>query len=140
MAPNIRVEIEGQADFLRACDGIVKDGKRTLGQLLLEGATMTHKFAVESIQAGGRSGRVYFKTKEGVAHVAAAPGEPPKTDTGQLVENITLEKEGSGYTVGSRKGAPHGFWQELGTSRMSAHPWLGPAFERMMNAIRGKYG
>lgn len=140
MPPKIvSVQITGVDDFIKECQNTASEGKRTIGQLLLEAATMTYKFAIDSIRQGARSGRTYFKTKEKIPHIAAGPGEPPKTDTGRLVANILLLKESNGYSVGSRKGAPHGFWQEFGTSLMKAHPWLTPAFEKMISAISGKY-
>lgn len=140
MAPKaVRVEIKGQEEYVRAVKEVVADGKRTTGQAVLEMATLTHKIAVDLIRTGARTGRTYFKTKEKVPHVAAAAGEPPKSDTGVLVANITLEKETDGYTVGSRKGAPHGFWQEFGTAFMSAHPWLTPAFNKALDAFKEKY-
>lgn len=136
----VRVEIEGIDEFRKICDSVTKDGKKTIGQMILEAATITHRLAVDSIRSGSRTGKTYFKTKEKIPHVASAPGEQPKTDSGILLQNLTIEKDGSGYTVGSRKGAPHGFWLEFGTSRMKSRPWLVPAFNNMLNAIRGKYG
>lgn len=140
MAPTIvRVEIKGQDEYKKAVQAAVADGKKTVGQILLDSAVMCHKFAVDSIRTGARTGRTYYKTKAKIPHKAAAPGEPPKSDTGVLLANITLEKESNGYTVGSRKGAPWGFWQEVGTAFMKAHPWLTPAFNKMMDEIGRKY-
>ena len=135
----VRVEIQGQEEYIRTVKAVVDDGKKTMGQILLESAVLCHKLAVDSIRTGARSGRTYFKTKSKIPHKAAAAGEPPKSDSGVLIANITLEKEGDGYTVGSRKGAPHGFWQEFGTAFMKAHPWLTPAFNKMIDAIGRKY-
>ena len=142
----VRVEIKGTDDYIRACKSVVEGGKRTVGQFLLEAASMTHRFSVDLIRQGARSGKFYFKTKEKIPHQASEPGEPPKSDTGRLVSNITLEKDGkSGYTVGSRKGAPWGFWLQfgtskmVGTSKMGARPWLDVAFNKAMAAFMGKY-
>lgn len=119
---------------------MARDGKKTLSALLFEAATTTHKLAVDSIRKGARTGNLYGRWGNKKLHQASGPGEVPKSDTGTLVQNITLEKEGKGYTVGSRKGAPHGFWLEFGTSNMAPRPWLVPAFQKMMETIRGKYG
>ena len=81
------------------------------------------KFA---IQTGGRSGRIYKRGSK--THQASTGGEFPKTDTGELVANITSEFSLMGLeaTVGSRRGAPHGFMLEFGTSKMTPRPWLMP--------------
>lgn len=136
----VRVEISGTEEYMKACKEVVADGKRTMGQLLLEGATMTHQFAVQLISQGGRSGKLYKRWKGEKFHQASAPGEPPKSDKGVLLQNLTIEKEGTeGYTVGSRKGAPWGFWLQFGTAKMGARPWLDVAFNKMMSSFMGKY-
>lgn len=143
MPPKISVKIIGIPEFGAACKKMAAQNKRSLGAILLDAATATHKFAVELISQGTRSGITYLKTKAGIPHIASAPGEPPKSDTGTLVENITIEKvgdaKGDGYTVGSRKGAPHGFWLEFGTSNMLPRPWLSVALEKMKAYMAGKY-
>lgn len=134
-----RIEIGGQKEFMDAVWGVVSEGKKTAGALLLEAATDTHSNAVKSISGGSRAGKKYKATKAGKIHTASAPGEPPKTDTGALVSGITLEKEPYGYSVGSRPKAPHGFWLEFGTSKMDPRPWLRPAFDKMVDGFLRKY-
>jgi len=136
---DMRVEIKGTDEFMREVYKTVSEGKKTVGALLLEAATITHKEAVNSIRKGPRSGILYGRWGSRKLHQASAPGEAPKSDTGVLIQNITIEKEGTGYTVGSRKGAPHGFWLEFGTSKMFARPWLVPAFNRMIDSFLRKY-
>ena len=139
----VEVKIIGVKDFGDACKKMAAQNKKSLGAILLDAATMTHKFAIELITTGARSGITYFKTKQKISHVASAPGEPPKSDMGTLVQNITIEKIGEkgadGYTVGSRKGAPHGFFLEFGTSKMLPRPWLSVALQKMQQAMKGKY-
>lgn len=143
MPPKIEVKIIGVKNFGEACKRMAAQNKKSLGAILLDAATMTHKIAVDLIRDGARSGIVYLKTKKKIPHVASAPGEPPKSDTGTLVQNITIEKigtkSGDGYTVGSRKGAPHGFFLEFGTHNMMPRPWLSVALNRMQEAMKGKY-
>ena len=136
---NIRSEIQGKEEFMKEVYKTVSDGKKTIGQLLLEAASVTHKTAIDMIRSGPRSGNLYGRWGNKKIHQSSAPGEPPKSDTGVLVQNITMEKEGSGYTVGSRKGAPHGFWLEFGTSKMLARPWLKPSFDSMVKKFLEKY-
>lgn len=136
---SLRVEIDGVKEFLSEVKKTAKDGGKTAGALILEAAAQTHSNAIASIRTGGRSGRLYSRWRGNKTHQASAEGEAPKSDTGTLLANITMEKEGGGYTVGSRKGAPHGFWLEFGTSLMGARPWLAPAFEKMVKQFLEKY-
>lgn len=134
----LKIEIKGVEEFNKAVNDVANGNKKELNKLLAEAAINTHSEAVKSIQQGGRSGAVY--KRRSVTHQASSPGEPPKTDTGNLVTNITMEKTGNAYTVGSRKGAPYGFWLEFGTSRMKARAWLQPAFDKMVKAMGGRLG
>lgn len=132
------VELIGAADLDKFLKDIKIQNKKQLGQLLAKMAFSTHAEAVKSIQMGGRSGRVY--RRKSVTHQASAPGEPPKTDTGQLVRNVTIENQGGmEYTVGSRKGAPHGFWLEFGTRFIRPRPWLKPAFDKTIKKFRAMF-
>jgi HK97 gp10 family phage protein len=76
---------------------------------------------------GPGHGRLYLR--HGIGHVAAAPGEPFASDTGRLSNSITAEvqvhAEGPVCFVGSD--VEYAIFQELGTSRMPAHPFLRPA-------------
>jgi len=127
----LKIEIEGVDDFLAAVNTELKGDKKLISKVLSLAATETHRNAVESIKRGGRHGKVY-RSGTRKQHVASVEGEAPASDTGVLVKNITIEKETDGFTVGSRKGAPHGLWLEFGTSRMGARPWLQPAFDKMV--------
>lgn len=122
-----------------------------MGKITAEAATITHKEAVNHISGDMGTGRTYYTRRKGEAgkrkgrkafkkHVASAQGQFPASDTGQLVRNITMEKESDGYTVGSRKGAPHGFFLEMKSPSRGGRPWLSRAFETMKAAIMAKYG
>lgn len=146
------VEIHGVKEFMDEVKRVEKDGKHTLGKLILDAALMTHKFAVDNIRKGARSGKLYTRWGGSKQHQASAPGEFPKSDTGTLLQNLTVSGpdnsreymdgygNGSppsakdalrGLEVGSRKGAPHGFFLEYGTSTMAPRPWLSRAFSMM---------
>lgn len=69
------------------------------------------------ITAGSTSGK---------GHVASKPGEPPNRDTGVLDGNIeTIQDQPLRVLVASN--APYARELELGTSRMAARPYMGPA-------------
>lgn len=122
-------EIKGVDAFLYSLKKDFGDDKKVLNSHMVRVALETHKNAVTSIQKGGRSGRIYKRGS--VLHQSSAPSEAPKSDTGNLVSNITFEK--NSMTVGSRKDAPYGFWLEFGTSKMAARPWLQPAFDKAVS-------
>lgn len=61
-------------------------------------------------------------------HQASAPGEPPATDIGTLVNNIIAEKLAPGRSgVGAGKPAFYWKWLEFGTSFMEPRPFVRPA-------------
>jgi phage gpG-like protein len=79
------------------------------------------------ITRGPGGGRVYVR--HGISHQAAAPGEPFASDTGRLSASITVEVErdalGLVCLVGSD--VEYAALQEMGDSRMPAHPYLRPS-------------
>jgi len=122
------VEVKG-IDVLNATIArIKKNAPEAVGKVLYEGALQTHGEAVRSIQGHVSAGETYGK------HTASAPGNPPNTDTGNLVSNITVQKIAGGFDVGSRSGAPYGVALEFGTSKMMPRPWLRPAAEKGIKA------
>jgi HK97 gp10 family phage protein len=92
--------------------------------------------AKKSIQSHKSSGNVYVRGS--ISHTASTAGNPPNSDTGNLVKNITIQKISGGYDVGSRKGAPYGVHLEFGTSKMAARPWLTPAFYLALEKLKVK--
>ena len=128
-----KVEISGSKEF----DSLAKKLKRradgSLEKLLADGAITTQSNAKEAILSHQSKGIIYKRGS--VTHQASTAGNPPNSDTGVLVNNITIQKIPGGYDVGSRKGAPHGFWLEFGTSKMEARPWLTPSFDKAVKVI-----
>lgn len=138
--PTTRVEIKGVQEFMKALRQTGDYSKEQMNKIVSDAATTTHRLSVTNISTGERSGKLYKATKGGKMHQASAPGEYPKSGTGQLVRNITMKKEEGGYTVGSRSGAPWGFWLEMKDPSQGGRPWLSRAFEEMKKYIEGKYG
>ena len=60
---------------------------------------IVQKEAVERIQEGGRTGKVYLVGKSKKEHIASAPGEYPKTMRGELVRSIFTNLETKGTAV-----------------------------------------
>jgi len=134
----LKIELEGIKEFNDWITAQAKGDKKKLNQNLAKAAEDTQGKAVKSISSGARSGAIYKRGS--ISHQASAAGQLPKSDTGTLVKNITVEKVSDGYTVGSRKDAPHGFWLEFGTSNMSPRPWLQPAFDYVVAKFKKDFG
>jgi hypothetical protein len=130
----LQVDISGIDKYKSLVERIKKNAPEKLNAALFEGGLQTQNEAKRSIQSHQSSGVPY--KRGGVVHVASAPDNPPNTDTGNLVNNITLQKIHGGYDVGSRDGAPYGAALEFGTSRMLPRPWLVPAATFGVKAMR----
>lgn len=127
-----KVEIKGNKEFQALCKKMQKRANGSLEKLLADGAISTEGAAKQAILSHQSKGVIYKRGEK--THQASTEGNPPNSDTGVLVANITIEKIKGGYDVGSRKGAPHGLYLEFGTSKMGARPWLTPSFDQ---AVRG---
>ena len=78
------------------------------------------------IEHSPATGRLYRYGN--VVHRASAPGEPPATDIGNLVSNITTTDDGS-LTAYVDVEAEYGAYLEHGTARMAPRPYMKPSFE-----------
>lgn len=133
---NSRIEIKGDDEYKALIARMKKELPKRLDAALLTGSLDTMNEAKKSIQAHQSSGNVYVRGS--ITHTASTAGNPPNSDTGNLVQNITIKKIKGGYDVGSRKGAPYGVALEFGTSKMAARPWLTPAFYKAMDLLKQK--
>ena len=129
------IKIIGDKEFIKSVDLIAKTEPKKLDAALARMAFATDKDAKMSIQGSPATGRAY--KRRSITHIASSPGNAPRTDTGQLVRNITVKRDGFlNYTVGSRKGAPHGFWLEFGTRFIAKRPWLTPAYNKVIGKFK----
>lgn len=101
-------------------------GKVTrIGQALFAGGELVQTEAQISITRGAVSGK---------NHVPSAPGEPPNNDTGRLADNIeTVQVQPLKVEVSSN--APYSAALELGTSKMEARPFMGPAAQAKKDEV-----
>jgi HK97 gp10 family phage protein len=107
---------------------------------LQKGARLVEGTAKESIQRGVKSGRVY--TRKGIQHQASASGEPPASDTGFLVANITtgdLKKAVDSISIQVESKAPYSKFLEFGTRNMQPRPFLQPALEKNKRKIEATF-
>lgn len=99
--------------------------------------------AIEEVQRGERSGRIYRRKKGKIVHKASAPGEPPKSDSGNLVAHIRGFVEDR-VTAVLEAATAYAKALEFGTRKMAARPFmdraaaivLKRAIVRLSNAIR----
>lgn len=83
-------------------------------------------YTTRFITIGAGAGRKVIPVGTRRPHRAAAPGDPPAVDTGAGRNSIGHEIVGDLLRVGSA--LDYMAWQEFGTDRMPAHPWLRPSF------------
>lgn len=62
----------------------------------------------------------------GAQHVPSAPGQPPNNDTGNLIASHETRMVGWNHAQVAVT-APYAVALEMGTSKMAARPFLGPA-------------
>lgn len=133
----VTIRVEGIEDVRRALAAYGDKAGRVLDDELRKTAQDTRNKAVRSIQRGPKTGRIYPASSgvRGGPHQASAPGQPPATDTGNLVGSITFQKEPGTrpiYSVGTDEA--YGAYLEFGTLRIAERPWLRPA---VREAVKG---
>lgn len=95
--------------------------ERFIGQALFVAGQMIQVEAQLSITRGSVSGK---------HHVPSLPGQPPRADTHRLADNIeTVQPRTLHVEVSSN--APYSVALELGTHKMAARPFMGPAARKM---------
>ena len=124
----IDVNLSGLDALIAKLRDVEQAGEAALIEVITDIATDTHALAVEGIQTGPKSGRVY--RRGGVTHQASAAGQYPASDTGRLAASVRMELPTAGDMTG-RVGTAveYGPFLEFGTSKMAARPWLLRSFE-----------
>lgn len=133
----LKVDLASSQKIKNAISQMNVKSEKHLQKFIADAAFTTQTNAVKSIQASASSGAVY--KRRSIEHTASLPNNPPNSDTGNLVRNITVGDVAGGKDVGSRSGAPYGLWLEFGTRNTAPRPWLRPAFEAMLKIIVPKY-
>ena len=124
---------------------IIRKGKRKdvdyepqVRQLIGRAGNLVRNTAVSSINQGAKSGVLYEKYNPRRTHKASAAGEPPATDTGFLVNNITIVMDiaDKGLSANVESRADYSSFLEFGTSKMAARPFMQPALEENKPKIK----
>lgn len=80
-----------------------------------------------------KTGRVY--RRRGVTHQASAPGQPPASDTGRLVQSNRTEFDQAELTGTAIWSAAHAAALEHGTAKMAPRPFARPALANSREEI-----
>lgn len=113
--------------LIRRLQDLPLDMRNGIGKALAASVVEMDGYAKQKIQGGARSGRVY--KRRSVSHRASAPGEFPKSDTGQLVSSLFFRVGADRLSAMFGTRLNYGAYLEFGTSRMRARPWLRPTFQ-----------
>jgi HK97 gp10 family phage protein len=90
-----------------------------IGQALKAAGDLVAVHAQISITSGSQGGE---------KHIPSLPGQPPNNDTGVLANNIEVIQVRP-LKVEVSSNAPYSAALELGTSKMAARPFMGPAVQ-----------
>ena len=130
------VKVTGQRDFKRQMQKLGAAFNDAVDDGTFVTANEIRTYAIKSIHEVS-SGRQVQRSWQGggtYTHTAAAAGQAPNNDNGDLVKSIAAEKVGAAkYHIGSN--LPYASWLEFGTKKMDARPWLMPAFRARQNGL-----
>lgn len=129
-----RLKVQGLERVERVMNQFGDKAEEVMDVELRKTAQDTRNKAVQSIQRGPKSGRTY--QRGAVTHQASAPGQPPATDTGNLVSSITFDRVTGlrpAYEVGTDEA--YGAALEFGTTRLAERPWLRPAVSDAVDGL-----
>lgn len=136
---SVELNDENISDFFRDKEGpigkimeragyYVEAAIKTL--LLIPGAGGWYGPGVLTFKRGGKVYSNYSTGGRAVGHRASAPGQPPSSDTGMLLNSISHQlgvEETVFVRVGSNK--KYAIWLELGTRFMHARPFIRPGLD-----------
>jgi HK97 gp10 family phage protein len=130
------VRIEGLDSIAKASDRIKQSVAIEVNKAVFASAQRVAAEAKKSILDGQKSGRFY--KHRSVTHRASAPGEPPASDTGRLVNSINAQLSGPGEAeaIAGNAAVKYARFLEFGTSRIAARPFFLPALEKSKAWIR----
>lgn len=92
------------------------------------GRTYTHHFFTNS------KGRLRQGKKRAAPHTASAPGMPPASDTGRLIQTIVFERINE-LTASVGSNLAYATYLEYGTLKIAPRPFFRPAVERIRDTF-----
>lgn len=123
------VQVTGEAELRRVLNSVGKDMEDAMSKGVFLTAQQIRTHAIKSIQEQG-FGTYVIRSRQGggtYAHIAAAPGKAPNTDTGKLVSSIAVEMDKKKPEADVGSNLEYSAFLEMGTTSMEPRPWLMPA-------------
>jgi len=99
--------------------------ERAVAQSLVRTAEAVATDAARRVLSPPKTGRIYVR--RGVTHQASARGEAPASDTGRLVNSITIRFNRAELVSVVTANTKYASYLEWGTRRMKARPFMRPA-------------
>lgn len=115
--------------------------KKNVVNVVTRATMMVQNTAKKSISKGG-TGQLYQKYEPRRSHRSSAPNQPPATDTGFLISQITMDVDvkTNGSVVGQIiSSAPYSKALEYGTTNMTARPFMQPALQKNKRKIENLF-
>jgi len=139
MSDGIDLKISNLKAFNKKLQATLDDNK--VKEYVTRGTMMVQNTAKKSILAGG-TGKTYQKYEPRRTHTASAPNQPPASDTGFLVSQITMDVDvkANGTVVGQIiSAAPYSKALEYGTVNMEPRPFMQPALMKNKRKIQAMF-
>lgn len=135
---NIRTTVVGEINISKKLKNLSKKGKDLIAHAVFKSVADVESHAKKSISQGNPSGRIYQRYNNRRTHQASAPGQPPASDTGFLVNNINrrIYHDKMGGEIASR--STYAKFLEFGTSKMLPRPYMFPAMEKNKKKIKDR--
>jgi len=137
---NLSLSISGESSLVRKFEAISVKTELGTRKAIVKTLIEIHEMALRLVASGPRTGRIYEKggrLEPRRTHQASAKGEPPASDTGDLLTSLRwyIDTVGLWGQVGSD--LKHAYWMEFGTDPhagtnnpgIEPRPFLFPAAE-----------
>jgi HK97 gp10 family phage protein len=135
-----RISVTSNAkDVNRRLERRVKKANRDIEKLVKLGTGLVRNTAVNNIQGGVKSGKIYKRGTK--THQASAPGEYPASDTGDLAASISQSyiRRGHQHIGKTTASMEYGKHLEYGTMNMQSRPFMFPSLEKNRRKILQRF-
>lgn len=129
MSNEVTIEVKGLASLRKKLAALPDAADKAVMAGLFVGGLKVEADAKESLRHSG-TGRTY--KRRGITHQASSPGQPPSSDTGNLLNSIHTVVNAAADTVEVRAGGgssqvKYAAMLEFGTANMAERPFMRPA-------------